>query len=426
MIGKLLASGRYELVAVLGEGAQGITFEAKDREQERTVAIKRFSVRGAKSWKDVELAEREASVLASLSHPSLPKYLAHFEEDGALYLVMDKIEGRSVSELQRAGVVLDRSDVVRFLGDAARVLAFLHGRAPPVIHRDINPKNVIRRPDGSYAFVDFGAVRDRLKAQGSTVVGTFGYMAPEQFQGRALPASDVYAVAATALSMLTGTEPENLPHRGLAIDVAAVLRERADRELAGVLERMLEPDPDRRLRDLRQVLERSSRPASPGSSPVASTSGRRQQRKARRRERQQRRATRRQRPLPNFLLFFALIGLGVASVALSVALLVAVPAVLILLSVLFGSRLRDAARAVRRAGHAGNRALGRARGYLLRSADGAAGGPVRIADAEVDREDRARVRVDDGPVDPEQEQEHGEGVDSQSEPARRRVTRRAH
>jgi serine/threonine protein kinase len=163
MIGKTVASGRYELVAVLGEGAQGTTFEAIDRAQSKRVAIKRFSVRGAKSWKDVELAEREASVLSSLSHPNLPKYLAHFEEDGALYLVMDKIEGRSVAELMQKGVVLERADVMRFLSDAARVLGYLRDRAPPVIHRDINPKNVIRRPDGSFVVVDFGAVRDRLK-----------------------------------------------------------------------------------------------------------------------------------------------------------------------------------------------------------------------------------------------------------------------
>ena len=70
------------------------------------------------------------------------------------------------------------------LGDIAEALRYLHGRAPAVVHRDIKPGNIIRRSDGSYTLVDFGAVRDRLKPEGgSTVVGTFGYMAPEQFPG---------------------------------------------------------------------------------------------------------------------------------------------------------------------------------------------------------------------------------------------------
>src|SRR4029077_17032967 len=136
----------------------------------------------------------------------------------ALYLVMEKIEGESLAALRARSATLSEAEVVRLLQDAADVLDYLPGRAPPVIHRDIKPGNVIRRPDGSFAFVDFGAVRDKLRPEGgSTVVGTFGYMAPEQMQGRALPASDVYAIGATAVSMLTGCEPEELPHRGLAI-----------------------------------------------------------------------------------------------------------------------------------------------------------------------------------------------------------------
>src|SRR6185295_7538727 len=103
------------------------------------------------------------------------------------------------------------------------------------------------RPDGSFAFIDFGSVRHRMKPEGgSTVVGTFGYMATEQFQGRALPASDVYSVGATAIRMLAGTEPENLPHKGLAIDVQAALGRGVDRSIVDALARMLDPDPDRR------------------------------------------------------------------------------------------------------------------------------------------------------------------------------------
>ena len=211
------------------------------------MAIKRFAVRGAASWKDVELAEREASVLESLSHPLLPAHIEHFEENGALYLVMQKIDGTSLARAVERGGSLSRDDVLRFLRDAGSVLEYLHGRSPPVFHRDVNPKNVIRRPDGSYVLVDFGAVRHRLKPDGgSTVVGTFGYMAPEQFQGRALPQSDVYSVGATALRLLTGLEPDKLPHRGLAIDVGAALPRGFDPALRSVLERMLDPDPDRR------------------------------------------------------------------------------------------------------------------------------------------------------------------------------------
>src|SRR5580704_3410020 len=223
MSGDELRDGRYAVTRSLGEGSQGSTFEAVDKKEGRLVAVKRFDVRGAKAWKDVELAEREARVLASLSHPKLPAYVEHFEEDGVLYLVMEKIDGTPLSVLRKKGAMSER-DVERLLRDADDVLTYLHGRAPAVIHRDLKPSNVIFRPDGSFAFVDFGAVRDRMRPEGgSTVVGTFGYMAPEQFQGRACPASDVYAIGATALWMLTQTEPEKLPHKGLAVDVAKAL-----------------------------------------------------------------------------------------------------------------------------------------------------------------------------------------------------------
>jgi hypothetical protein len=252
-----LKDGRFVIVGSLGEGAQGHTFDGVDKREGRPVAIKRFDVRGAKTWKDAELAERETRVLQSLSHPKLPRYFDHFEEGGALYLVMEKIEGESLAALQKRGAVLAEDDVVRLLRDASEVLDYLHRRAPAVIHRDLKPGNVLRRPDGSFAFVDFGAVRDKLRPEGgSTVVGTFGYMAPEQFQGRALPSSDVYAIGATALSMLTGRQPEDLPHKGLAIDVRAALGGRVQAPLVEALSAMLDPDPDRRPARIAPVLAR--------------------------------------------------------------------------------------------------------------------------------------------------------------------------
>ncbi|WP_437990791.1 serine/threonine protein kinase [Sorangium sp. So ce145] len=390
-----LRDGRYAITRALGEGAQGHTLEAVDKRLGKLVAIKRFQIRGASSWKSVELAEREARVLASLSHPSLPGYLDHFEEDGALFLVMEKIEGESLGAIRRRRAVLGRDDVLRFLRDASGVLDYLHGRAPPVIHRDIKPNNVIRRPDGSFAIVDFGAVRDRMRPEGgSTVVGTFGYMAPEQFQGRALPASDVYAVGATALCLLTGEEPENLPHRGLAIDVPAALGDRADPRLVRALSAMLEPDPDRRAARIAPLLSGLEAGGAPPPTPRAGEPAegsaergtrkeerrtrkdeRKDERRARKDERkeekrarkEERRARRHEgrpsldRGLVGLPLVAALFGLTVARIAVGLALGVIVPTVLTLLSLVFGRVLREkAAPNVRRAGRVADLALRRA------------------------------------------------------------------
>jgi serine/threonine protein kinase len=273
-----LGGGRYVVKALLGEGSQGATYVAADAENGRDVAIKRFDVRGARGWKDVELAERETRVLATIDHPLVPRYIEHFEEDGALYLVMERVEGETLEAIRKRDGALPEAEVRRFLACADRALTYLHGRGSPVVHRDLKPSNVVRRPDGSYVFVDFGAVSESLFRRGSsTIVGTMGYMAPEQLQGRALPASDVYAVGATALAALTGVEPETLPHKGLRVDVRAALAGRASPELAASLERMLEPDPDLRAPSIGAALDgvaasvASVPPPSQGTTPVART-----------------------------------------------------------------------------------------------------------------------------------------------------------
>jgi hypothetical protein len=252
-----LGDGRYVVRGVLGEGAQGVTYDAIDMREGRPVAIKRFDVRGARSWKDVELAEREARVLATLDHPLVPRYLTHFEDNGALYLVMEKIEGETLDAIGKREGALPEDEVRRFLACADRALTYLHGRGSPVVHRDIKPKNVVRRADGSYVFVDFGAVSELVYRRGSasTVVGTIGYMAPEQFQGRASPATDVYAVGATALAALTGAEPETFAHHGLRVDVRGALQGRCSPAMVDALERMLEPDPDVRPASLGAALD---------------------------------------------------------------------------------------------------------------------------------------------------------------------------
>jgi len=369
LLGRSLRDGRYVISGLLGSGTQGATVEAVDKRNGRLVAIKRFQVRGARTWKDVELAEREARVLSKLSHPLLPRAIEHFEEAGALYLVMERIEGQTLALLHR----LERDEVVRFLHCVARILEYLHGRTPPVIHRDIKPSNVIRRQPvagegpAEFVVVDFGSVRDSLEpAGGSTVVGTFGYMAPEQFQGRAKPASDVYAVGVCALRMLTGIEPEDLPHRGLAIDVAAALGD-GDPALVRALTAMVEPDPDARAGSLEPLLaglaappDDSGKPADRGQADRSDrTTGNRPHPVA---DAPQRAAD--EGALETVIVpplgAATVLGLLVAELAVWAALHVVVPLLLTLLSILFGTGLRRAAAEVRAAGR-------RARGALRRT-----------------------------------------------------------
>lgn len=236
-----------------------------DKQLGRLVVIKRFVTSQAERWKQVELAEREARLLRRIEHPLLPRYLDHFEERGALYTVMAHIDGEDLATLRRRGQSFGERRALGLLHDAADVFAYLHEQAPPIIHRDIKPVNIIENAAGRFCLVDLGAATERLAGDaGSTVVGTFGYMAPEQFQGRASPASDVYALGATLLTLLTGLEPERLPHAGLGIDVRRALGDRVDVRLRTLLERMLEPDPERRPSELRPLLRALPRP---GASP---------------------------------------------------------------------------------------------------------------------------------------------------------------
>jgi hypothetical protein len=440
-----IRQGRYAVAGLLGSGSQGETLEAVDKREGRPVAIKRFTIRGAKSWKDVELAEREATVLASLSHPNLPRYVEHFEENGALYLVMEKIEGETLASRRKRGAPLSQEQVLHFLRETGTCLKYLHGHAPPIVHRDIKPGNVILRPDGSYCLVDFGSVRDRLKPEGgSTVVGTFGFMAPEQFQGRAAPGSDVYAAGATALSLLTGSEPEDLPHKGLGIDVDAALRGQVDRRLIAVLKSMLEPDPDRRASSIEAALlqhglgpqaqigaesspaqvakqarkarleaEGWGRDSSEGSWRHQNDTARHHEREARRRadrevkaamkaaRKAERRARRHQhrdwhrpgRPvLPGvFLGIFILIAFQVAKVATFALFQLLLPILFTLLTVVGGRRMLERSRRMSEIGRAGRRGLDRAGQHIRHQFLGGAQPPEL---AEQQGPERVRVDVD--------------------------------
>lgn len=242
--------GKFRIIRSLGTGAGGETFEAEDLRDGARVAVKRLVLANASDWKKVDLFQREARVLASLHHPAIPRYRDSFVVETAQgpisYLVHDFAPGQSLRGWVESGWRADEGEIVRIGAFLLDVLGYLHSLYPAVLHRDVKPANVIRSDDGRLWLVDFGAVRDATSTMtgGSTVVGTYGYMAPEQFRGHAVPASDIYGVGATLLYLLGGKAPTDYPQEKLKVAFRGHVR--VSPFVARWIERALEPVPEER------------------------------------------------------------------------------------------------------------------------------------------------------------------------------------
>ncbi|MEO1622130.1 MAG: serine/threonine-protein kinase, partial [Cyanobacteria bacterium J06632_3] len=217
-----IIQNRYQILHVLGQGGSGITYEAADTRTQQRVALKALSLKGLSDWKKLELFDREAKVLMGLNHPAIPKYLDYFQVDTpdnrVYYIVRELAEGQSLAELVASGQRFSEAYVRQIATNILTVLQYLHSLNPPIIHRDIKPQNILQGTDGRIYLIDFGAVQAVYRettAIGSTVVGTYGYMAPEQFRGQAVPATDLYGLGTTLLNLTTHHHPSELPQRRL-------------------------------------------------------------------------------------------------------------------------------------------------------------------------------------------------------------------
>ena len=252
-----LVADRYEIVRPLGRGTFAHTLLARDLKLGRQVTLKVLKPRN-NEVKAYDLFEREATVLRELKHPGVPRIhttlRAPWDGADAAFLVMDYVEGASLAELISDRRHLEVDQVNRLFLELLHVLEYLHSRVPPVLHRDIKPANIIVRPDGSPVLVDFGAVRNVFRApddDGSTVVGTYGYMPYEQYMGQASPASDLYALGATFLHLLTGRPPPEFMSTAGRLEVPANLP--CGEPIRGVLARLLSPAQADRFQSARDV-----------------------------------------------------------------------------------------------------------------------------------------------------------------------------
>jgi hypothetical protein len=230
LIGQIL-NDRYQIQSLLGRQVGRRTFLATDLTTQTLVVLKLLLFGPDFTWDDLKLFEREADTLKSLDYPSIPKYLDSFELETELGsgfgLVQSYIEARSLQDWIDTGRSFSDVELKAIATQLLDVLIYLHRQQPPVIHRDIKPSNILLDDNrsghspGQVYVVDFGSVQTLQHSGTLTIVGTYGYMPPEQFGGRTGPASDLYSLGATVIYLLTRTHPADLPLRNGRIQFEA-------------------------------------------------------------------------------------------------------------------------------------------------------------------------------------------------------------
>ncbi|MEJ1934442.1 serine/threonine-protein kinase [Nostoc sp. NIES-2111] len=253
---------RYQVQRQLGNNGIRQTWLAKDLQaadpENALVVVKLLAFGGSVQWDDLKLFEREVQILKHLNHPRIPQYIDYFcIDDRSLWfgLVQEYIPGESLKEKLADGKRFTEKQAKKIAAELLKILIYLHELNPGVLHRDIKPSNLIWGEDEQIYLVDFGAVQDKAAKEGVTftVVGTYGYAPMEQYGGRAVPASDLYALGATLIHLLTNIPPAELPQQDLRLQFTNLVN--LSPGFVGWLQKLTEPAPEKRFTNARQALD---------------------------------------------------------------------------------------------------------------------------------------------------------------------------
>lgn len=265
MLGKTL-TGRYKIVKQLGGGGFSQTFIAEDGYLPDRPSCVIKQLKPASSQTEVldisrELFDKEAKVLYRLGkHECIPSLLAHFEEDEEFFLAQELVEGDVLTQEIKRGACLGEQYTIDFLTDILTTLDFVHRQQ--VIHRDIKPSNLIRRAsDRRIVLIDFGAVKEvstqpisQLGHTSSLVIGSPGYMPNEQYSGKTMFASDIYAIGIIAVQALTGLSPNQIPDDPVTSEFRWRDRAKVTPTLADVIDKMVRYDFRQRYQSANEVI----------------------------------------------------------------------------------------------------------------------------------------------------------------------------
>jgi len=246
----VILQGRYRIENELGRGGFGAVYKAWDANLNKACAVKENLSKSPEAQRQFA---REATVLASLTHPNLPRVTDHFSiEEQGTYLVMDFVEGEDLGTLILRRGTVPVEQALQWINQIADALIYLHDRKPPVVHRDIKPSNIRITPEGQSVLVDFGLVK-LYDPHMHTTVGaravTPGFAPPEQYgRGKTDARTDVYALGATLYTLLTGQEPLESVTRmaGESIQPVELLNPQVRSNTNRAIEKAMELEPGQR------------------------------------------------------------------------------------------------------------------------------------------------------------------------------------
>lgn len=217
-----ILDGKYEIWKEVGRGGMSIVYLARDNRLNKQWAVKEIKNDGSKSTRTLlKGLEREANILKNVDHPVLPRIVDIINQDGTIYVVMDFIEGTTISDRLKKEGAQPQETVIEWGLQLASALDYLHNMKPPVIYRDMKPSNVMIKPEGGVKLIDFGTAKEYIVENNAdtTALGTRGYAAPEQFgdkQGRGIyntdARTDIYNLGATLYHIVTGMNPCEPPY----------------------------------------------------------------------------------------------------------------------------------------------------------------------------------------------------------------------
>lgn len=218
----MVLGGKYEILKKIGQGGMSIVYVAMDMHLNKQWAIKEIKNDGKKNKETLLKGLKiEADILKKVDHPVLPRIVDIIDKNGTIYVVMDYIEGRTLSEVLKEEGVQPQEKVVEWAKQLSSALDYLHSLNPPIIYRDMKPSNIMLKPDGTIKLIDFGTAKEFIveDVADTTALGTRGYAAPEQFgdsKGRGIyktdARTDIYSLGATLYHIVTGMNPSEPPY----------------------------------------------------------------------------------------------------------------------------------------------------------------------------------------------------------------------